>query len=320
MSQVFAIKVFEIPELASHVTLHLTRLDLCTCAMVNRAWHEAIVPILYHSVIIDDRHGRKGSTGICWDGFQKHSSHMRRLKIDNRARRDISLFGFNCTNLTVLHLVISADPRLTPQWSSDLLKMIANNPDISTLQLTSLDDPRINVIDHHLVVLGLFRYMPGLKKLFINSTRIGERSVNEVMRCAHRLEELALDTTQIFKAHIPGSWRSSRGLGSPIASVSLTAPYIRRDWTPTMMTLSMFKMGRTFWILKVASAGKGLVSKSFASFSKDHREDVPSRLTRLRFYVFAAVQNISTSILRGNLLEDEVCQPSVVKSIIPPGV
>ncbi|KAF9289703.1 hypothetical protein BGZ68_008785 [Mortierella alpina] len=201
MSNLASVKVFETPELASLVANHLKKPDLIACAVVSRALYEAVIPFIYRSVIIGKRYGWRQFSHICWEGFQKHSSHMRELTIDNQARLDISLFGINCTNLTVLQLIPSEDTSNDANWFSGLMKLISNNPGISTLRLITCNDydhKMPNEIDRHLTVLCLPRYIPGLKKLVINSKSIGTRSVNEILRCSHRLEELDLATTLIY--------------------------------------------------------------------------------------------------------------------------
>ncbi|KAF9963938.1 hypothetical protein BGZ70_007099 [Mortierella alpina] len=191
MSDLTAVRIFDIPELTSLVAKHLRKSDLVACARVSRAWHNTFIPFIYRSVEIQYYYPAIRDRAS-WDGFKKHSSHMRELEIEYTEWRDISLFGFNCTNLAVLHIRIRDDPPTNPYWSSDLLKLISNNPSISTLRITGTNDD-------HLTVLRLPRYMPGLRRLVISGREMGEQYVNEIMRCAHRLEELDLNISLSFK-------------------------------------------------------------------------------------------------------------------------
>ncbi|KAF9963936.1 hypothetical protein BGZ70_007097 [Mortierella alpina] len=207
MSQHAAIKLFEIPELSILVLGQLERPDLAACAQVHRTWHRTIIPFLYRTFLIGDRY-RPFSAHLNkanWDRFRKHSSHIQVLEVSSRAQRDIGLFDFNCTNLTDLYLNVqlAAVPQKNAQWFKGLLKLISNNPSISTLRLLMSDDPVVNDIDHHLVVLGLLRYMPELKKLVIIGPSMGETSVDEIMRCAYRLEELDVNLNRINVEHAP---------------------------------------------------------------------------------------------------------------------
>ncbi|KAF9958810.1 hypothetical protein BGZ72_010872 [Mortierella alpina] len=198
MSQIAAVKIIEIPELAFLVLQHLTRPDFVACALVNRAWHGAIIPYLYQTVTVRERHDQKPSDDASWDGFQKYSSHIRELRIDSGARRDIALFGFNCTQLTSLQLQFSENTPQNAQWPRDLLKLISSNPGISALCLASSGgDSPVNEFDYHLVVLGILRYMPRLKKLVMIGTSMTMSSIDEILRCAYRLEELDLAMDRI---------------------------------------------------------------------------------------------------------------------------
>ncbi|CAO3566757.1 unnamed protein product [Mortierella alpina] len=229
MSYLTAVKIFDIPELTSLVAKHLGKPDLVACARVSCAWHNTFIPFIYRSVKIA-RYHRQIRDRASWDGFQKHSSHMRELAIEHMAECDFPLFGFNCTNLTVLRLTPPYEASSKAQWSSGLLKLISNNLGISTLRLLMSDDPVVDDIEHHLVVLGLLRYMSELKKLVIIGPSMGETSVDESMRCAYRLEELdvKMDRIKIFPSR-------------------------------SMMRMWSLLMGCTFWILKVDGAGKGSV-------------------------------------------------------------
>ncbi|KAF9963937.1 hypothetical protein BGZ70_007098 [Mortierella alpina] len=200
MSKRAAIQVFEIPELAIKVLVPLERSDLVACALVHRAWHDAVIPFLYHTVTTDEiHHNVRSPDEFCWDGFQKHSAHMRVLKIDNRAEHDLFHYGLHCTLLTDFHLDISEKTSQSAPWSWDLLRLICNNAGLSTLCLTTDRDSRVNEMDSHLVVLRLLRHMPGLKKLIVVGTSMGESSVDEIMRCAYRLEELVVTMDRIDK-------------------------------------------------------------------------------------------------------------------------
>ncbi|KAF9289704.1 hypothetical protein BGZ68_008786 [Mortierella alpina] len=203
MSQLAAAKVFEIPEVAILVIGQLERSHLVACAQVHRAWHEVIIPFLYHSVTLDEHFGLRSPDEVCWDGFQRYSSYMRVLEVDSRAVRDLSHFGFMCTNLTDLRLKLSGDTSKNALWAWGLLTLISNNPSISSLHLTSHGGSRLNELDRHLVVLRLLRYMSGLKKLVIAGKSMGQSSVDEIMRCAYRLEELDVALDRIDRDPIP---------------------------------------------------------------------------------------------------------------------
>ncbi|KAF9958813.1 hypothetical protein BGZ72_010875 [Mortierella alpina] len=216
MSKLTAVKVFDIPELAILVIGHLERSDLAACALVHRTWHKSVIPSLYSSFMFRDRYRgpfKRTFSEDSWDAFKKHSSHIRVLEISSRVMRDTSLFDFNCTNLKDLHLYIqlSANPSKTAQWSLGLLKLISNNPSISTLRITAHDEPVVNDIDHHLVVLHLLRHMPALKRLVIAGPNMGQSSVDEIMRCAYRLEELDLILDRINEHPTPRPSRSPIG-------------------------------------------------------------------------------------------------------------
>ncbi|KAF9560854.1 hypothetical protein EC968_005988 [Mortierella alpina] len=210
MSQLAAAKVFGIPELLIQVIDQLDkRADLIACAQVHSVWHDAVIPFLYHNVTIGIYHRFVDKSS--WDGFQKHSSHMRVLQFDNRAKRSIALFGLYCTNLTHLHFNCCNDMTTNTPWSLSLLKLISHNPGISTLYITSerAAYDATSELYHHLVELGLLRYISGLKKLVIAVRSIGHSSLDEIMRCAHRLEELNVTARCIEEDLIP---RPSRPL------------------------------------------------------------------------------------------------------------
>ncbi|KAF9289705.1 hypothetical protein BGZ68_008787 [Mortierella alpina] len=228
MSHLAAVKVFKISELAILVTNHLTRSDLLACILVHRSWHEAIIPFLYDSVTIGEHYSpiplETSLEEASWDGFKKHSHHMQALEIYSLSIQNISLFGSNCTSLSILRLEISGETG--PQyalWAWGLLKLIANNPSISTLCLKSGTDSVVNGFDHHLVVLGVLRYMPGLKKLVIDGESMGQSSVDEILRCAYRLEELDVTMDRIYEDPIPepSGPRVGFDLASHLADLSL---------------------------------------------------------------------------------------------------
>ncbi|KAF9560851.1 hypothetical protein EC968_005985 [Mortierella alpina] len=198
MSQHTIAMLFWIPELAIQVTDQLDNSDLVVCVQANRAWHDFIIPFLYRNVIVGERHGLKSFDKDCWAGFQKHSAHMRVLDIDSRAECDISLFGSNCTHLVALHLEHCDFPRKDASWSWGLLKLVSHNPNISTLYLTTSRSPKSSrMLYHCLVELRLLRYLPGLKKLVITNYDLGYYEIYEIMRCAHRLEELDVKVARV---------------------------------------------------------------------------------------------------------------------------
>ncbi|KAF9963935.1 hypothetical protein BGZ70_007096 [Mortierella alpina] len=227
MSELAAIRVFEIPELAILIFDRLNRADLAACAQVHRTWHDAVIPFHYASVMIGKRYR---STPLetrvdtaSWEGFKKHSRHMRELEVHGSSIHKISLFGLHCTGLRTLSLDISDDTFQHALWAGKLLKLISNNPDISTLRLKSHCESAVIEFEHHFIVLSMLRYMPGLKKLIIVGSSLGQNAVDEIMRCAHRLEEL-----------------------------DVTMDTVDRD--PILPTT-----GRIFWIVTVANVGKGVV-------------------------------------------------------------
>ncbi|KAF9958812.1 hypothetical protein BGZ72_010874 [Mortierella alpina] len=199
MSKRAAIQVFEIPELSILIIGQLRNSDLTACALVHSAWHDAVIPFLYHTAAIRVHDGVRSpeKEKAYRDGFLKYSRHIRFLEIESSATPDFPPFCFNCTNLTDLRLETSKKAIENAKLSRDLLSVISNNPGISTLYLTSNSDYRVSELDHLLVVLGLLRYMPGLKKLVMIGTCMGQSSLDEIMRCAHRLEELDLTMNRI---------------------------------------------------------------------------------------------------------------------------
>ncbi|KAF9289702.1 hypothetical protein BGZ68_008784 [Mortierella alpina] len=206
MSDLITSKIIGIPELAILVTGHLKRLDLVTCALVNHAWHEAIIPFLYHTVtfggVYPARHTARLACAPCYYGLYKYSQYTRVLKIYSRGLGDIPCHWFHYINLAVLDLEIThAFGNLL--WFLNLLELISNNPSILTLRLTSTNPFPDDELDLHLVMLRQLRYMPGLKKLVIVGISMGQSSVDEIMRCAYRLEELDLTMARIDKDRIP---------------------------------------------------------------------------------------------------------------------
>ncbi|KAF9989496.1 hypothetical protein BGZ75_006188 [Mortierella antarctica] len=224
MSKLAAVKVFEIPELATLVINHLKKRDLVACALVHSAWHKATIPFIYHSITIVSvwRFRERSLDEDFWSGFKKYGRYMRLLEIDSSAVSAMSSLGFSCINLTDLHLDICEEASTNVLWFRGLLKLISNNPGISSLELGARSGCPVT-FDHHLVVLGLLRYMPQLKKLLITGTYIGQSAVDEIMRCAHRLEELSLDISQISKDPIPRPCQQRTGfiLGLSLTDLSL---------------------------------------------------------------------------------------------------
>ncbi|KAF9937766.1 hypothetical protein BGZ67_000922 [Mortierella alpina] len=219
MSQLAAVKVFEIPELSVLVIDPLEKSDLAACALVQRTWHKTVLPFPYRTFLIGDRYRlfSPSFNEANWDRFRKHTTHIRLLEISSRAKRDLSLFDFNCTHLTDLHLHLrlSANTSDNAHWSLGLLKLISNSPGISTL--------RLNDIEYQLVVLALLRYMPGLKRLVLIGPSMGQSSVDEIMRCAYRLEALEVTMGRIDKDPTPRTTRPPIGFdpASHLADLSL---------------------------------------------------------------------------------------------------
>ncbi|KAF9560852.1 hypothetical protein EC968_005986 [Mortierella alpina] len=157
MSDPVAVRVVEIPELTSLILNYLKERDIVSCALVNRAWHKAVIPSLYQNVTIFPLYHRRTLEKAGWDGFQKYSFHMRELMIESYEECNISFFGHYCTNLAVLHLKFSNNESTPTTWSQDILKLVANNPGISILYLTSDFSVCYATREfyHHVVELGL---------------------------------------------------------------------------------------------------------------------------------------------------------------------
>ncbi|CAO3566758.1 unnamed protein product [Mortierella alpina] len=217
MSKHSTMKALEIPELAILVIDRLNRTDLAACAQLNRSWHEAVIPFLYASVTIGARSPETRLGDASWDGFRKHSRHMRQLEVHSSSIYNIP-HVLRCTGLTTFCFEISDDSIPCAYWATILLRLLSRNRGISTIRLKSFCKSAARNSEHHSIVLGLLRYVPGLKSLFIAGTSLGRPAVDEIMRCAHRLEEL--DVTIIRVDEGPARRTTVSRLKSNLASIS----------------------------------------------------------------------------------------------------
>ncbi|KAG0221160.1 hypothetical protein BGX31_010127 [Mortierella sp. GBA43] len=186
---------FLLQELVEEISSYLDRSDVARCARVCKAWHEALVPLLFRHIRYDNQ---SQDIASLWAGVQRHSSYMRSFTVTASYFPDPALLGPECRNLTEISLG-PLDFVDQPALSHARMRIVTDrNPFIHTL--------RIDLRRHLSGILfrgnNFLQQMPALRNLAILDDRYpysqGPRTngaFEAILGCGPQLETL---TYQVF--------------------------------------------------------------------------------------------------------------------------